>query len=302
MSRLRRLFIVCAALAALLPLASAAAQKYPEPQGYVSDFARILTPEIRTPLETALRQFEQETTVEIAVVTVPSLQGDTIEGYSVRLFEKWGIGKKGVDNGLLLLFDNESKRVRIEVGYGMEPYIPDSLAGFLLDVNFVPQRARGNVPLGLVSTARAMAQAVKDSSYVPGTVRTRPVSEKVGDYFGRHFWWFVGLGIPSIYACAYMARSKSIWLGGIWGVVVGLIAGILANGWPPIVLGIFIGAVAGLVLDYILSNAYKWQSSSGHSTSWGSTWGGFYGGYRGGGGGGFGGFGGGHSGGGGASR
>jgi uncharacterized protein len=306
MTRLRRAIALFALPAALLPLASAAAQRFPPPQGYVSDFAGIISPGVQGPLEEALRQFEQEkeTTVEIAVVTVPGLGNETIETYAVGLFEQWGIGKKNVDNGVLLLFDTQSRRVRIEVGYGMEPYITDGKAGQILDTYFVPDRAAGNIERGLVATARAIAQAVRDSDYESGSIRARPPLEQAGDYFSRHVWWFVALGIPSIYAFAYMARSKSIWLGGIWGVVVGLVSGILADGWPPIVLGIIIGGILGLVLDLILSNAYRFQTSSGHSTSWGSTWGGFYGGgggYRGGGGG-FGGFGGGRSGGGGASR
>src|SRR5690348_9508325 len=101
------------------------ASSHSKPQGYVSDFAHVLSSDTRQALEAKLSNFERATTNEIAVVTVPSLEGDTEEDYAVRLFKEWGIGKKGKDNGVLILIAPHERRARIEVGYGLEEVLPD---------------------------------------------------------------------------------------------------------------------------------------------------------------------------------
>src|SRR6185369_4660356 len=89
-------------LCLLLPILCLAA-KYPKPKGYVSDFANILDTSSRQQLEQELSEFERSTTHEIAVVTIPSLENNTVEDFAGRLFKEWGIGKKGKDNGVLIL-------------------------------------------------------------------------------------------------------------------------------------------------------------------------------------------------------
>lgn len=108
------------------------AQDFPEPTGHVNDFAQLLSSDYRQSLEQELVDFEEETTAEIAVVTIESLEGDSIEEYAVRLFEQWGIGKKEKDNGLLILIAKEDREMRIEVGYGLEPVITDGRAGRII--------------------------------------------------------------------------------------------------------------------------------------------------------------------------
>jgi len=108
----------------ILPLLVALATL--NPVGHVSDFAQLLRPETVANLEETLRNFEARTGSEIAVVTIDTHGSDeTIETYAVKLFEKWGIGKKGQDNGLLLLIARDDREMRIEVGYGLEPIITD---------------------------------------------------------------------------------------------------------------------------------------------------------------------------------
>jgi uncharacterized membrane protein YgcG len=77
---------------------------------------------LKTELQALLRETEQQTGAEIALVTVPSLDGATVEQYANTLFKEWGIGKKGLDNGVLVLVAPAERKVRIEVGYGLERY------------------------------------------------------------------------------------------------------------------------------------------------------------------------------------
>ncbi|MEK7777624.1 MAG: TPM domain-containing protein, partial [Chloroflexota bacterium] len=301
----RLLLVCCLSLALLVASAShTSAQEFPPPTGFVSDYAGVFSDDVKAQLEGLLRQFEQESTVEVVVVTVPDLQGESIEAYSVSLFEKWGIGKKGVDNGVLLLLATQDRKVRIEVGYGMEPYLTDGQVGRILDNEVIPDLKAGNFSLGLLKGARGIVQAIKASDYQPGTVRARPLVNPLIESIQRNLWLVIGLGAVSVYLMAYMARSKSIALGGIWGAGSGVLLGWVSYGLIGLVVGAIGLGLVGLLLDALLSSAYRFQASSGRPTGWRQTWGGFSGGSPPGwsGGRGFGGFGGGRSGGGGASR
>lgn len=279
----------------------ATAQELPKPVGYVNDFAGVFTEEVRVNLENALRQTEQETSVEEVVVTVSSLGDSTIEEYAVRLFEEWGIGKRSEDNGILLILAVEERKVRIEVGYGLEGYITDGRAGRILDEAVIPDLRNNDYALGLSKGALAIRMALDETGFTSG--KPAPVEPDPLGGLTDWLWLIVGLGLTSVYVVSYMARTKSIWLGGIWGAGIGALGGFILAPWFWIPIGLAAGGLLGLALDAILSSAYSNQSGSGRSTGWTHTWGGFSGaGRRPGSHGGFGGFGGGRSGGGGASR
>ena len=103
-----------------------------KPQGYVSDFANVLDPQSRAQLEAYAGQVEQATGVQMALVTLKSLDGEPIEDVSNDLFRQWGVGKKGKDEGIMLLLAVQDHRDRIEVGYGLEPILPDGFDGSIL--------------------------------------------------------------------------------------------------------------------------------------------------------------------------
>jgi uncharacterized protein len=104
----------------------------PKPAGLVNDIAGKLTPAERQALESKLRAYEQATSNEVAVAIVPSLRGQTVEEYANRLFKSWGIGKKERNNGVLLLWAPAERKVRIEVGLGLEQAIPNDAAAAIL--------------------------------------------------------------------------------------------------------------------------------------------------------------------------
>ncbi|MDZ4229325.1 MAG: TPM domain-containing protein, partial [Patescibacteria group bacterium] len=107
----------------------ALAAAFPQPVGYVNDFAEIISPAVEARLEAELESFTASTSNELAVVTLKSLEGDTVDNTAVALFEQWGIGQKGKDNGVLLLIAPNERELRIEVGYGLEPILTDSRTG-----------------------------------------------------------------------------------------------------------------------------------------------------------------------------
>lgn len=122
----------------------------PKPASFVVDEAGLLTNEDKAFLVQVIAELESKTKVEAAVVTIKSLEGNSIEGYAVDLFEKWGIGKKGEDNGILLLIALQERRIRIEVGYGLEGIITDGAAGEVIRDVIAPLFRSGTPSRGIV--------------------------------------------------------------------------------------------------------------------------------------------------------
>ena len=104
-------------------------QDLPKPTNYVSDFAGVLSPETVTSLNRLCAQVDRQAHAQIAVVTIKSLDGEPIENFATALEDKWKVGKKGTDRGLLLIFATSDRKYRIEVGYGLEGILPDGRVG-----------------------------------------------------------------------------------------------------------------------------------------------------------------------------
>ncbi len=103
-----------------------------KPQGYVSDFAHVIDPASKAQLENYCATVEQATGAQIALVTITSLQGEPIEDVANTVFRGWGVGQKGKNEGILLLLATGDRRNRMEVGYGLEPILPDGFVGSVL--------------------------------------------------------------------------------------------------------------------------------------------------------------------------
>lgn len=123
----------------LLTSPVAAQEALPKPEGYVNDFAGILDAATRARLEQRLKEVEAASSSEIAVATVKSLEGLSVEEYATRLFKEWGVGQEKTDNGVLILVAPNEREMRIEVGYGLEGVLPDGLAGQIRDEQFLPR-------------------------------------------------------------------------------------------------------------------------------------------------------------------
>jgi uncharacterized protein len=120
-------------LAAVVVLLSVVAWAEPvsqlKPTGYVNDFAHVLNQATASQIEDLCHQVDEKAHAQIALVTIDSLDGSDIESYSVDLFKQWGIGSKASDHGVLILYAIGDHRARIEVGYGLEPILPDGKTG-----------------------------------------------------------------------------------------------------------------------------------------------------------------------------
>jgi uncharacterized protein len=316
MNRARRtaFLIICISLAA----ATCAWAAMPEsPQGWVSDFAGILAEDTRNQISGLIDEVKRSTGAEIAVVTVSSLEGMRVEEYAVRLFEKWGIGEKGKDNGLLFLVAPNERKTRIEVGYGLEPVITDGRAGDIIRETVLPFFKAGDYGQGILQGSMQIAALITGKDFVPSVPRPRlelptvsdepPLPVKLGVML------FLGLFITiGFLTLGYALRQKGQGFFLIWGAGFGGIPLVMSlmfalfMGFPVYILPawavfmLIIGMRYGKkVIHKALASGASFSlggrsySSSGFSS--GSSFGGFSGGSS------FGGFSGGSSGGGGAS-
>ena len=268
---MRRIRLIRTALLPCLLLFSAnfgAAEdiKKLHPTGYVSDLAGVIRPEAKTRLEALCTELEQKTGAQMAIVTVQSLEGESVENYGVDLFKQLGVGSKKDNRGVMLLVAPNERKYRIEVGYGLEPVINDARAG---DAGraMVPFLRANDYGTAIVVASRQLAKYIADDAGVtlsglPPPIQNRPDRGRSGFPI---FWLLLGLFIffRAISSLSGRGGRGSGGSGCLW-----FLLGMLAS-----------------------------NSGRGSGGGWGG--GGFGGG--GGGGGGFGGFGGGSSGGGGAS-
>ena len=254
------------ALALLAGPALAAAQTYPTLTQPVNDFAGVIDTSSKAEMDRRIRALETGTPKHdaVVVVTVDTIAPLTIEEYATHLFERAGIGQKGQNNGLLVLFAKTERQIRIEVGYDLEEFVPDGYAGDTIRQEMLPAFRRGEFGPGLLAGTTRLINRIADKRGVTLTDVPKPVSSDEGDgaklLRSLPFLVFVLFVVIRIIS---RRSGRSGLRGGRWG------------GWG----GPFIGGFGG--------------------GGWGG--GGFGGGGFSGGGGGFGGFGGGMSGGGGAS-
>ena len=140
--------------------AISAEPSYPDYSSYVNDYAGVLQSDSKTQTEDLIAKVEKETNSEIAVAIISSLEGVSVEEYAVKLFEKWGVGKKKEDNGVLLLVAIEDRKLRIEVGYGLEGTITDLEAGNIIDNVIVPKFKQNDYSTGVYDGVVAIANEI----------------------------------------------------------------------------------------------------------------------------------------------
>ena len=131
-----------------------------KPRGFVNDFANVISASDEQQLVSMITEVRQKTGAEIAVVTIQSLEGGEIDDFTNRLFEKWGVGQKGKDNGLMFLAAMKERKMRIEVGYGLEGAIPDAAAGRIRRDVITPYFKAGQPGKGIVMGVAALSQEV----------------------------------------------------------------------------------------------------------------------------------------------
>lgn len=260
------------------------------PSGFVNDYSGLLETEEKARLEIKLADFQASTSNELAVVIIDTLDGDSIENYAEELFREWGIGQKGRDNGALLLVAKDDRQMRIEVGYGLEPVLTDAQSSQIINNILRPAFSSGDFAGGIETAADDIIGIINGQPLEISTKSNGNSNASLIQAAIMFSFFFAQL------IAAFLAKSKSWWVGGIIGGFFALAVGFFFS-YLWAVASALILVPFGLLIDYALSHAYQ----KNKTTKSGPWWLGGPGGSSGGSFGGFGGFGGGSSGGGGAS-
>ncbi len=136
-----------------------------KPTGYVNDFAHVLTSQSAAQINDLCKQVDDKAHAQIALVTVNTLDGRDVESYAVELFKQWGVGTKGTDRGVLILYAIQDRRARIEVGYGLEPILPDGKVGSF-QREAIPQMRAGDYSGALFLVTRRVADVIAQDAGV----------------------------------------------------------------------------------------------------------------------------------------
>ncbi len=154
-------------LLTVIPVATVHAEQWEKlnVQGYVNDFAGVLNATTVEGLTRLSAEVDQKAKAQIAVVTIKTLEGDTVEDFANHLFQKWGVGYKGTDRGVMVLLATDDHKYWTEVGYGLEPILPDGkVGGFGRDM--VPLLRQGNYNNAVVQMVSQIAEVIAQDSHV----------------------------------------------------------------------------------------------------------------------------------------
>ena len=162
------------------------------PTQWVTDTASFLSPETVRTLNDRLRQYEQRTGHQVIVYIAPTTGGVPIEDWAVKAFEKWKIGRKGLDDGLALFIMPQDRRVRIEVGYGLEPVVPDAIASRVINDVMVPRIQAGQPDQAVTAAIDSLTRVIdQQPGAFPAPAPRAPST--ASSPLQSIFWGFIGL-------------------------------------------------------------------------------------------------------------
>jgi len=237
---------------AVLPPCVAAALEVPTLKGRVNDYGGMLPPEAEARIEALLKDLEEKDSTQVVVLTVPSLDGDSLEDFSMRVAERWKIGRKGLDNGAIMVIARDDRKVRIEVGYGLEGRLTDLTAGRIIRDRIVPEFRAGRFDQGLLNGVVALTEVVRGEYQAPAQPPIGPAASGVEDLVP-----FVLVFIFLVFMLGRVSRLLGTAGGGFFMPFLGHMA--FAPG-PLMLLGL--GGI-GLVVGYVLALIAGVSSSIG---------------------------------------
>ena len=210
-----RRFILHFLLILLLPL-TAAALEVPKVSGYVNDHAGLISSATELKIENFLRGFEGSDSTQLVVLTIDSLEGESLEEYSLKVAESWKLGQKDKDNGALLLIAKQERKIRIEVGYGLEGKLTDLLSGRIIDNEITPRFKAGDFEGGIVAGITSMAKAVRGEYTGTGTTSRKKKRNPLGSLA---LLLFLGPGLMLLGGGGRRGRHRrgGFWIGGMGG-------------------------------------------------------------------------------------
>ncbi len=161
----------------------------------VNDYANILSADTERYLEQQLKVHEDSTSNQIAILTIPSLEGEHLESYSMQVVETWKLGQEGKDNGVLLLVAINDRKIRIEVGYGLEWNLTDAKANRIIRNTIAPYFRQGNYNAGITNGALAMIETIEGSYVNDGESLAAGDGELIGATIFAFIFLFI-MGVP----------------------------------------------------------------------------------------------------------
>jgi uncharacterized protein len=198
------------------------AQEIPSPQGYVNDFAGVLDGGSKAEIASMVEGIEQSAGVEIAVVTLADLGGAPIEQLSIKYYEAWGIGKKGKDNGVLIMVSVGDRKAWIATGYGIEGELPDGLVGDIIRNEMLPRFKQGDYAGGIKATV------YKVGKIVGGETVSYPKSKRRNNGGGWIYLIFLAIMVISMFGRG--RRGGGSGMGPLW-FLLGTGMGRGSSGW-----------------------------------------------------------------------
>jgi uncharacterized protein len=273
-------------LAGLLLAGACPAREIPALSGRINDSASILSPATIAQLESVLENLETSDSTQIVVLTVTSLEGDSLERFSLETVEQWKIGQAQMDNGALLLIAVEDRKIRIEVGYGLEGSLTDLVSGQIIRNIITPQFRRGNFNQGVIDGVGAMIAAVQGEFQATTATSTSPSrgERDIGGLMTAMFFILFFFGS--------MFRNNRLFAGIIGGTVTPVMAFFLFGITGLALLGlVLIGGVGGLLASSMAASSHTRRTAGRTGPLFIPTSGGFggssggFGGFSGGGGG-----------------
>lgn len=229
-------------LAFALCAGQALALDVPRLTGRVNDTAGMLSKDAVSRLDAALADFQRTDSTQLVVLTIPSLQGEPLEDYAVKVAQAWGIGQKGKDNGVLLLVSKGDRKVRIEVGYGLEGRLTDALTGRIIDHAIVPAFKAGRFDAGIEAGVAAIIEGAR------GEYQAAPGD---GHASGHDDNAFFGLFILAMILSALLSGLPAPARAGLLGLALPLGGALFGLTLAMLALLCLGGAVLGLVGPYL---------------------------------------------------
>jgi uncharacterized protein len=260
-----RLLVAVLLVACLFAKAVIAEQAVPNLEHRVTDLTATLTVQQQSALEQRLQAFEQQKGTQIAVLIVASTQPEDIAQYSIRVVEQWRLGRKGVDDGILMLLAKDDRATRIEVGYGLEGVVPDVLAKRIIDDIMIPYFRQGDYVGGINAGVDSLIGLIQGEP-LPAPAAPRALDGRLNQYFPFLF-------VLAIAGGGILRAGLGRFLGGlINGGLVGALVWLLGGG---LLFALLLAFVAFLMTQ---SNGRGFRGGSGGGFGGGGFGGGFSGG------------------------
>lgn len=247
----------------------------PPLKGHINDYASLLSPQKAQSLEAILTDFERSDSTQIVLLTIPTLSGENLEEFSIKVAEAWKIGQKGKDNGAILLIARDERKIRIEAGRGLEGKLTDLVSGRIIRGDMAPFLKRGDVDGGITAGLTSIMAVAK------GEYQNTPRDIRHGN---KGFHPSITLIVFLFVACIFFG-AMSRYLGGLVGAVgLPLIVFLMFPGLALFILAILaaVGFVAGLIIALLFGGGGGFGGFGGGGGP--IFWGGGFGGGSGGGG------------------